>query len=209
MLAKEIENRESGGINILINNAGITKEKEQKEKTSSVDSTSVDSVRTFLLGNGRQSWHETLDSNLTSQHFLTAALLPSLDKGRHLIKGHSSSVINISSISGVNKAHSSGQFAYAASKAAFSQLTRSLAYTLYPLRIRVNAIEPGVFPSEMTAGTSGEDQKSRLEGVGGNFPAGMYKFCLVGVRMGWLLMTVCRSHGSGVGHCERGAVSCE
>lgn len=178
MLAKEIENRESGGINILINNAGVTKEKEQKEKAQSVDPKSVDSVRNFLLGNGRQSWHETLDTNLISQHFVTAALLPALDKGKHLIKGHSSSVINISSISGTSKSHSSGQFAYAASKAAFTQLTKSLAYTLHPLRIRVNSIEPGMFPSEMTAGASGEDQKSKLEGAGGNFPAGRCPFIL-------------------------------
>ncbi|KAL1956558.1 hypothetical protein VTO42DRAFT_7029 [Malbranchea cinnamomea] len=171
-LAQEIEQREAGGINILINNAGVTKEKEQKEKSSSVDYENVDSVRSFLLGNGRESWHETLDSNLTSQHFVTAALLPALDKGRHLIKGHSSSVINISSISGTTTSHSGGQFAYAASKAAFTQLTKNLAYTLYPLRIRVNCIEPGVFPSEMTAGGSDENQKSKLEGMGEKFPAG-------------------------------------
>lgn len=121
-LAKDIENRKAGGINILVNNAGITKEAEQKEKISSVDYKSVDLVvHTFLLGNGRESWHETLDTYLTSQHFVTAAL----------IKGHSSSVVNISGISGKRKTHSSGQFAYLASKAGFTQLSRILARTLY------------------------------------------------------------------------------
>ncbi|PGH18386.1 hypothetical protein AJ79_00453 [Helicocarpus griseus UAMH5409] len=170
-LAKELESKEPKGVNILVNNAGVTLETEQKEQASNVDYTNAESVQKFLFGQGRQCWEQTLSTDLTSQHYVTASLLPALNTGRQHVTGHSSSVINISSISGTTKTHSSGQFAYAAAKAAFTQLTKQLAFTLHPLRIRVNAIEPGLFPSEMTTGDSDESQKSKLEGPGGKFPA--------------------------------------
>ncbi|GBF64984.1 rhamnolipids biosynthesis 3-oxoacyl-[acyl-carrier-protein] reductase [Trichophyton mentagrophytes] len=171
-LAKELETREPKGINILINNAGVTQEAEKKSHASSVDYHPADSVRSWLEGNGRDVWQQTLASNLISHHFVTARLIPALDKGSSIIPGHSSSIINISSISGTVKSTSAGQYAYAASKAAFTHLSRQLAHTLYPLRIRVNCIEPGLFPSEMTIGGSDENQKSKIEGAGSKFPAG-------------------------------------
>ena len=61
------------------------------------------------------------------------------------------------------KGNSSGQFAYATSKAAATHLTRMLASTFAQTKVRVNCIAPGVFPSEMTAGDSGEDNKSKLD----------------------------------------------
>ncbi|EFR04864.1 short chain dehydrogenase/reductase [Nannizzia gypsea CBS 118893] len=154
-LAKELEAKEPKGINILINNAGVTQEADKKSQVSSVDYHSADSVRSWLEGNGRDIWQQTLASNLTSHHFVTARLVPALDKGSSIIPGHSSSIINISSISGTVKSTSSGQFAYAASKAAFTHLSRQLAYTLYPLH---------------------ENQKSKIEGAGHKFPAGMTAF---------------------------------
>jgi hypothetical protein len=71
------------------------------------------------------------------------------------------------------KGSSNGQFAYAASKAAFIQLTRMLATTLVEAKIRVNSIAPGVFPSEMTAGKSDENQKSEMNSEASN-PSGRY-----------------------------------
>ncbi len=45
----------------------------------------------------------------------------------------------------------------------FIHLTRMMATTFAEAKIRVNCIAPGVFPSEMTAGSSGDDQKSKLD----------------------------------------------
>ena len=69
------------------------------------------------------------------------------------------------------KGSSGGQPAYAASKAAFTHLSRMLATTFKDTKVRVNTIAPGIFPSEMTTGTSGEDNKSNLDRQIGN-PAG-------------------------------------
>ena len=76
---------------------------------------------------------------------------------------YTSSIVNIASISGVMKGSSSGQFAYASSKAGFLHLGRMLATTLAEAKIRVNTIAPGLFPSEMTAGESDDNQKSELD----------------------------------------------
>ena len=70
------------------------------------------------------------------------------------------------------KGSSGGQFAYATSKAGFIHMTRMLANTLAKAKIRVNSIAPGLFPSEMTTGESGDDQKSQIDKNLTN-PAGM------------------------------------
>jgi NAD(P)-dependent dehydrogenase (short-subunit alcohol dehydrogenase family) len=172
-LAEELGKREPNGINILVNNAGISLEGEKRNQAATLDFESADAVSSWLAGEGRDIWHQTFSLNVTAHHFVTAALLPLLSKGSRSTLGHSSCIINISSIAGTTKTHSGGQFAYSASKAALTHLTQELAYTLHPLRIRANCIEPGLFPSEMTAGESDEKQKSRLEGAGQKFPARM------------------------------------
>jgi NAD(P)-dependent dehydrogenase (short-subunit alcohol dehydrogenase family) len=72
-------------------------------------------------------------------------------------------VINISSISGMVKS-AQHHFAYNASKGATIHLNRMLASEIagQGLKVRVNSIAPGVFPSEMTADESGADQKSHI-----------------------------------------------
>jgi NAD(P)-dependent dehydrogenase (short-subunit alcohol dehydrogenase family) len=72
-------------------------------------------------------------------------------------------VINISSISGLVKSPQH-HISYNASKAAFIHLTRMLASEIASngLKIRVNSVAPGVFPSEITADESGENQKSEI-----------------------------------------------
>lgn len=81
-----------------------------------------------------------------------------------MIYGYSGTVINISSISGIVLS-SQHHFGYNSSTAAAIQLTKMLSSEIAEngLKIRVNSIAPGAFPSEITAGESGEDQKSHIK----------------------------------------------
>ncbi|OAL30822.1 hypothetical protein AYO22_01442 [Fonsecaea multimorphosa] len=109
---------------------------------------------------------------LESDQTLTLILqLPLLSKGRDVTPGYTSSIVNVTSISGLMKGSSNGQFAYATSKAGLIHLTRMLASTLAETKVRVNQIAPGIFPSEMTTGESDETQKSELSSEISN-PAG-------------------------------------
>jgi len=95
---------------------------------------------------------------------MTTAFLPLLQKATDLHHGYSGCVINITSISGLVKI-SQGHFSYNASKAAEIHLNKMLASEIAKtgLKIRVNSIAPGVFPSEMTTqDSSDETQKSHM-----------------------------------------------
>ena len=118
-----------------------------------------------------QQWEDTFRTNVTAGYFMSMAFLPLLAKGRDVTPGYTSSIVNVSSISGAMKGSSSGQMAYGSSKAAFTHLGRMMAATFKETGIRVNTIAPGLFPSEMTAGSSGEDNKSQLSNKPSN-PAG-------------------------------------
>lgn len=58
--------------------------------------------------------------------------------------------------------HAQGHFSYNAAKGATVHLSRMMSYEFKQVGVRVNSIAPGYFPSEMTVGESGEDQKSHL-----------------------------------------------
>lgn len=94
---------------------------------------------------------------------MATAFLPLLQRATETHHGYSGTVINITSISGMLRI-SQGQFAYNASKGAFIHLNKMLSAEVAEagLKVRINAIAPGIFPSEMTAGESGEDQKSSI-----------------------------------------------
>jgi len=94
---------------------------------------------------------------------MTTAFLPLLQKSTDLHYGYSGCVINITSISGLVRI-SQGHFSYNASKGAQIHLNKLLATEIAKagLKIRVNSIAPGVFPSEMTTQESKENQKSEM-----------------------------------------------
>ncbi len=125
--------------------------------------TDANAISQHFLRSEDQSWLDTFQTNVAGQFFMSMAFLPLLAKGGSQTPGYSSQVVNISSISGSMKGSSNGQFAYASSKAASTHLSRMLATTFKDVKVRVNVIAPGVFPSEMTAGSSGEDNKSKLD----------------------------------------------
>ena len=159
-LAKEIESREKC-LCILINNAGI-------QEGSKLD-TKGDAPEHFqqnLLDTEHanfDNWTSEYKVNTAQLYFTTLAFLPLLQKATDHQHGYSGCVINITSISGT-VLKSQGHFSYNASKAAANHVTKMLASEIcnQGIKIRINAIAPGVFPSEMTAGESGEDQKSAL-----------------------------------------------
>ncbi|KAL8776969.1 MAG: hypothetical protein Q9213_008066 [Squamulea squamosa] len=171
-LAEEVASKESNGIHLLVNNAGIARDNNTRfSQAGKPDSKSAQSISDHLMMSEPEQWAETFETNITGQYFVTAAFLPLLAKGREVTPGYSTSVVNVSSISGVMKGSSMGQFAYATSKAGLIHLTRIMATTFADAKIRVNCIAPGIFPSEMTAGSSGDDQKSELKPESSN-PAG-------------------------------------
>ena len=111
-----------GKIDLLINNAGVSHIAPISDTQNS-------------------DWDKILNTNLSSAFYLTKALLPCF------LKKQSGSIINISSIWGVNG--SSCEVAYSASKAGLIGFTKALAKELGPSGIRVNCISPGLIDTEM------------------------------------------------------------
>ncbi|OOQ83459.1 short-chain dehydrogenase [Penicillium brasilianum] len=169
-LVDEISAKESK-LDILINNAGISSAKQDTDREDPKE------LQQELFHNTSKvsDWEDVMRTNVMQLFFVTTAFLPLLSKSTENTPGWSSTVINISSISGIIKA-SQHHFAYNASKAAAIHLTKMLAHEIADsgVKIRVNNIAPGVFPSEMTAKESDDKQKSSLEKekYEGKVPAG-------------------------------------
>ena len=115
---------EFGKIDILINNAGITRDN-------------------LLLRMGKEDWDTIIKVNLDSVFNLTKAVI------KPMMKAKSGAIINMSSVVGVKG--NAGQSNYAASKAGVIGFTKSVALELGSRNIRCNAIAPGFIETEMTA----------------------------------------------------------
>jgi 3-oxoacyl-[acyl-carrier protein] reductase len=121
--AKEILAR-FGKVEILVNNAGITRDG-------------------LVLRMKRADWDDVLSTNLTGAFLLTQALLSAMLKNRW------GRIINITSV--VGRTGQAGQVNYAASKAGLIGLTRSLAREVASRGVTVNAVAPGYIETPMTA----------------------------------------------------------
>lgn len=128
-LATDLAQRRSS-LHILVNNAGTFNAGDIGSVTS-------------------QSWDELMALNLRTPFFLVKELMPLLTADAD--NDDPARIINIGSIGGLMP-QSNGAYAYGCSKAALHQLTRMLASDLRSRNINVNAIAPGYFPSDMTAG---------------------------------------------------------
>jgi NAD(P)-dependent dehydrogenase (short-subunit alcohol dehydrogenase family) len=120
---------EFGGIDILVNNAGIG------GAIGSPESVSLD------------AWQRTLDINLTGVFACAQAAARTM-----IAAGKGGSIINLASILGHGASEPIPATAYAATKGAVVNLTRDLAVHWAPHDIRVNALGPAYFPSDMTSG---------------------------------------------------------
>ncbi len=121
LVAKVLE--DFGGIDVLINNAGITKDN-------------------LLMRMGEEDFDSVIETNLKSVFNMTKAVQ------RTFLKQRQGSIINMSSVVGVKG--NAGQANYAASKAGMIGFTKSVALELGSRNIRCNAIAPGFIETEMT-----------------------------------------------------------
>lgn len=158
-LVKEIESREKC-LCILINNAGISTGKVSPKGESGAELKSNLFDRDDVTFD---DWVHTYKTNVPQLYFMTTAFLPLLEKATEHQKGFSGCVINITSISGMVSI-SQGHFNYNASKGAAVHLSKMLASEVSNngIKVRINSIAPGAFPSEMTAGDSKDNQKSEI-----------------------------------------------
>ncbi|THW01077.1 NAD(P)-binding protein [Aureobasidium pullulans] len=158
-MVKEIESKEKC-VCILVNNAGVS------SNTMQTEAKTAEEMKANLFDNpdsNIEDWTDTYKTNVPQCFFMTMGFLPLLQKASEHQHGFSGCVINVCSISGIVKT-AQHHFAYNASKAAVIHLTKMLGFEIgnNGLKVRVNSIAPGVFPSEMTQGESGENQKSEL-----------------------------------------------
>jgi len=115
--------KEFGTLEILVNNAGITRD-------------------TLLLRMTEEQWDLVINVNLKSIFNLTKAAQ------RYMIKQQNGSIINMSSVVGMSG--NAGQSNYSASKAGIIGFTKSIAKELGSRNVRCNAIAPGFIITDMT-----------------------------------------------------------
>ncbi|XP_068308210.1 uncharacterized protein [Pyrus communis] len=123
-----------GRIDALVNNAGI------RGNVSSA------------LELSEEEWNRVFRTNLTGSWLVSkfvAMRMRDADQG--------GSIVNISSIAGLNRGYLPGATAYNCSKAGVNTLTKTMAMELGVHKIRVNAISPGLFRSEITEGLMQKD----------------------------------------------------
>ncbi|MBV9974851.1 MAG: glucose 1-dehydrogenase [Hyphomicrobiales bacterium] len=113
-----------GPVTVLVNNAGIAKPQS-------------------FLGMREETWRQTLDINLD------AVVAASQEAARRMVASAGGAIVNIASI--LSFGAQKGNLAYAVSKAAVLQATRAMALELAPKGVRVNAIAPGYFSTEINA----------------------------------------------------------
>jgi 3-oxoacyl-[acyl-carrier protein] reductase len=121
-LVERVES-ELGEVDVLVNNAGVTRD-------------------TLIARMSDEDWSEVIDTNLRGTFNTCRAV------SRKMLRRRSGAIVNLSSVVGVHG--NPGQANYAASKAGIIGLTKALARELGVRGVRVNAIAPGYITTELT-----------------------------------------------------------
>jgi len=129
---------EFGKVEILVNNAGITKD-------------------ILAMRMKKADWDEVLTTNLTGAFLLTQGLM------MQMVKNRWGRIINITSV--VGETGQAGQANYAASKAGMIGMTKSLARELASRSITVNAVAPGYIETAMTAILTDEQKNAMTQHI--------------------------------------------
>ncbi len=118
-----------GGVELLVNNAGITRD-------------------TLVLRMSDEEWHEVMDTNLHGVFRMTRAA------ATHMFSKRKGAIVNLGSVSA--RLGTPGQANYAAAKAAIEAFTRATAKELARRNIRLNCVIPGFIETDMTQALPGE-----------------------------------------------------
>jgi len=127
--------KEYGGLQVLVNNAGITRDN-------------------LAMRMKDEEWDAVMEANLKGVFRMSRAVMRTMMKQRY------GRIINITSVVGASG--NPGQANYAAAKAGVAGMTRALARELGSRNITVNCVAPGFIETDMTAGLQEEQQKALL-----------------------------------------------
>jgi 3-oxoacyl-[acyl-carrier protein] reductase len=130
--------KEHGGLQILVNNAGITRDN-------------------LAMRMKDDEWDAVLDTNLKAVFRMSRAVMRTMMKQRY------GRIISITSVVGASG--NAGQANYAAAKAGVAGMTRALARELGSRNITVNCVAPGFIETDMTAQLADEQQKALLSQI--------------------------------------------
>jgi 3-oxoacyl-[acyl-carrier protein] reductase len=127
--------REHGGLHVLVNNAGITRDN-------------------LAMRMKDDEWDAVLDTNLKAVFRMSRAVMRTMMKQRY------GRIVSITSVVGASG--NPGQANYAAAKAGVAGMTRALARELGSRGITVNCVAPGFIETDMTAALPEDQQKALL-----------------------------------------------
>ncbi len=126
------------GLDILINNAGVTRD-------------------TLLLRMSEEDWDTVHQTNLRGAYLVTKAAL------RPILKSNAGRILNMASVVGVTG--NPGQVNYAAAKSGLIGFTRALAREVAPRNVTVNAIAPGFIETDITASLTDKQREAVMSQV--------------------------------------------
>lgn len=130
--------KEYGGVSILVNNAGITRDN-------------------LAIRMKDDEWDAVIETNLKAVFRMCRAVM------RGMMKARSGRIINITSV--VGYAGNAGQANYCASKAGVSGMSRALARELGPRNVTVNCVAPGFIDTAMTKALEEKHREAMLSGI--------------------------------------------